>query len=100
MAAYWIARAKVDDPVAYKRYTDAVPGILKKYNARPLARGGRFQIMEGSEKYKRFVVIEFPSLESAVEAYNSAEYQAARENRRNGGGEVEIVIVEDGDATP
>ena len=25
MPAYWVARAKIDDPVAYKRYTDLFP---------------------------------------------------------------------------
>ena len=29
MAAYWIARSRINDPVEYKKYTDLVPGILK-----------------------------------------------------------------------
>ena len=100
MAAYWIARSKINDPVEYKKYTDQVPDILKKYGGKVLARGGEFQIMEGPEHFERFVVIEFPSMEQAIACNQSAEYQAAAEFRRNGAGEVEQVIVDGGEATP
>ena len=65
-----------------------------------LARGGRFQILEGPEKFGRFVVIEFPSLEQAVACHDSAEYvEASAFRKANGAGEVELVIVDGGDAT-
>ncbi len=100
MPAYWLARCKIDDPVEYKKYTDQVPGIIAKFGGKVLARGGRFQIMEGSDKYHRFVVIEFPTLEQAVACHRSPEYQKAAAYRRAAGvGEVEQVIVESGDAT-
>jgi uncharacterized protein (DUF1330 family) len=99
MAAYWVARSKVNDPVEYKKYTDRVPGILKKYGGKVLARGGRYKILEGPERFHRFVVIEFPSLEQAVKCHASPEYQEAAAFRKGGGGEVELVIVEGGDAT-
>jgi uncharacterized protein (DUF1330 family) len=89
----------VNDPAEYKKYTDRVPGILKKYGGKVLARGGRFKILEGPEKFHRFVVIEFPSLEQAVACHDSPEYQEAAAFRKRGGGEVELVIVEGGDAT-
>ncbi len=57
--------------------------------------------MEGTDRYHRFVVVEFPSLEQAVKCHQSAEYQAAAAFRRAPGvAEVEQVIVESGDATP
>ena len=31
MAAYWLSRCKVNDPVEYKKYTDLVPGIIAGY---------------------------------------------------------------------
>jgi uncharacterized protein (DUF1330 family) len=99
MPAYWLARARITDPVAYKRYTDRIPGILARHGGRTLARGGRFQIMEGPEDFHRFVVIEFPTMEQAVACFESPEYQEASAFRRNGGGIVENVIVEGGDAT-
>lgn len=101
MAAYWIARARINDPVEYKKYTDRIPPILKKYGAKPLARGGRYQVMEGPGRFNRYVVVEFPSFERAVECHGSPEYQEAAAFRRAPGvSEVEQVIVESGDATP
>jgi uncharacterized protein (DUF1330 family) len=94
MPAYWIARSKVNDPVEYKKYADLVPPILAKYGGRPLARGGRFQIMEGTEKFQRFVVIEFPTLEQGIACFSSDEYNKAAAFRRSGAGEVEIVMLD------
>ena len=100
MPAYWLARCKINDPVEYKKYTDLVPGIITKFGGKVLARGGRYEIMEGAEKFTRHVVIEFPTLEQAVACHRSPEYQqAAAYRRNNGAGEVEQVIVEGGEAT-
>jgi uncharacterized protein (DUF1330 family) len=100
MPAYWVARSKINDPVEYKKYTDQVPGIIAKYGGKVLARGGRYQVMEGTDQFHRFVVIEFPSLEQAVKCHQSPEYQAAAAYRRAPGvGFVEQVIVEAGEAT-
>ena len=100
MAAYWVARARIDDPVEYKRYTDLVPAIIADHGGRVLARGGRYQIMEGPEDFQRFIVIEFPTLEAGVACFQSPEYVDAAAFRRGGAGVVENVIVEGGDATP
>lgn len=100
MPAYWVARSKINDPVAYKKYTDRVPAIIARYGGKVLARGGRFQILEGPQRFHRFVVIEFPSLEQAVACHRSPEYEEAAAFRGGGAGEVELVIVEGGDATP
>ena len=99
MPAYWLARCKINDPVEYKKYTDRVPAIIARFGGKVLARGGRFQIMEGPHQFTRHVVIEFPTFEQAVACHGSPEYQAAAAFRRNGAGEVEQVIVESGDAT-
>ena len=99
MAAYWISRCVIHDPVEYKKYTDRVPGIIQKHGGKVLARGGRYQVMEGPEIFKRFVVIEFPSLEAGVNCFQSPEYVEAAAFRRGGAGVVENVIVESGDAT-
>jgi uncharacterized protein (DUF1330 family) len=99
MPAYWLARATITDPVAYKKYTDRVPEIISRHGGKILARGGRYRIMEGPETFQRFVVIEFPTLEQGAACFESAEYQEAAAFRRAGGGVVENVMVESGDAT-
>jgi len=95
MVAYWVARSKVNNPDQYKKYTEQVPGILPKFGGKILARGGKFKILEGSEKFHRFVVIEFPSFEKAVARHESVEYvEAAAHRKKDGASELEIVIVE------
>ena len=86
MTAYWVARSKINDPVDYKKYTDRVPAIIRRFGGKVLARGGRFKILEGPEKFRR--------------CHDSPEYQEAAAFRKKGAGEVELVIVEAGDATP
>lgn len=99
MPAYWVARAKVNNPEEYKRYTDLVPDIIRKFNGKVMARGGRFVSLEEPQKFDRHIVIEFPTFDEAVACHQSAEYQEARKFRLGGVGENELVIVEGGDAT-
>ena len=100
MPAYWVARSRIDDPVQYKKYTDLVPAIIARHGGKVLARGGKFRVMEGPDTFRRFVVIEFPTFEQAVACFESPEYQEAAAHRKAGGGVVENVIVDGGDATP
>ena len=100
MPAYWVARARIDDPVQYKKYTDGVPAIIARHGGTVLARGGRFEILEGPDTFHRFVVIEFPTFEQGVACFKSPEYQEIAAHRRAGGGVVETIMVESGDATP
>ena len=100
MPAYWVARSKINDPVAYKKYTDLVPAIIAKYNGKVLSRGARYEMMEGPEKFERFVIIEFPTFEEGVACFRSPEYDAAASFRRtDGAGEVETVMLEAGEFT-
>jgi uncharacterized protein (DUF1330 family) len=100
MPAYWVARSRIDDPVQYKKYTDLVPAIIARHGGKVLARGGKFRVMEGPDTFRRFVVIEFPTFEQAEACFESKEYQEAAAHRKTGGGIVENVIVDGGDATP
>lgn len=100
MPAYWVARSRIEDPVEYKKYTDLVPGIIAKYGGKVLARGGKYEIMEGPEHFHRFVVIEFPTFEDGVACFRSPEYEEAAAYRRaDGVGEVQTVMIEAGEAT-
>ena len=90
--AYWIAHVTVTNPDQYKLYANDAPVAFKKYGATILARGGTAEQMEGKGR-PRNVVIEFPSLQAALDCYNSPEYQAARA-KREGAGEADVVLVE------
>lgn len=99
MPAYWVARAKVNDAVEYKRYTDLVPPIIQKFGGKVMARGGQFESLEEPQKFDRHIVIEFPTYDDAIACHESSEYQEARKFRLNGVGENELIIVDGGDAT-
>ena len=89
---YWIAHVTVTDAEQYQHFAGAAPEAFRKFGATILARGGAHTQMEG-EGRPRNVVIEFPSLQAAIDCYNSPEYQAAKA-RRQGAGIAEIVLVE------
>ena len=89
---YWIAHVEVRDPEGYKEYVAASAIAFQKYGARPLARGGRYEQVEGRER-ARNVVLEFPSLKAAQDCYHSPEYQAAKAIRLKYA-EADIVLVE------
>ncbi len=72
---YWIGRVDVNNEEGYKPYAAANPDIFKKYGARFIVRGGKFDCPEGQAR-SRNVVIEFPDYETALACYNSPEYQA------------------------
>jgi uncharacterized protein (DUF1330 family) len=92
-AGYIIAIVDVTDLDKYKAYAaDAGPATLK-YGGKYLARGGPFEVLEGSFSGKRFVVLEFESVEKAKTFYHSPEYQAARKHRL-GGANFNMVVVE------
>ena len=79
--AYWIARVDVDDNEQYKKYVETGKPAFARYNAKFLARGGKTEQVEGTGR-ARNVVIEFPSLQDALDCYNSPEYSAARAIRQ------------------
>lgn len=74
--AYWIAHIEVTEPEGYGRYARLAGPALAAHGGEFLARGGRYVQLEGNER-SRNVVARFPSLEAAVAAYNSPEYQEA-----------------------
>lgn len=90
--AYWIARVDVRDAERYKDYVATAKPAFEKYGARFLARGGPFQTLEGNER-ARNVVIEFASMQTALDCYNSPEYQAAKAIRTTVA-DADMVLVE------
>jgi uncharacterized protein (DUF1330 family) len=82
MAAYVIVQVDVNDPVRYDDYKRMVPASLEKYGGRFLVRGGTTHTMEGGWAPKRFVVVEFPSVEQAKIWWASPEYAEAKALRQ------------------
>jgi uncharacterized protein (DUF1330 family) len=89
---YVIARVDLTNPEAYAQYAPAATEAIKKHGGTPLARGGRYEALEGQAR-ARNVIIEFDSFEAARNYYFSAEYQAAKA-KREGAAVTEFVLVE------
>jgi len=89
---YWVAHGDVHDPDTYARYREANAAPFERYGARFVIRGAPQQQLEGATR-GRTVVIEFPSLQAALDCYHSAEYQAAKAIR-DPVSDVDLVILE------
>jgi len=89
---YLIARVDITDPTAYAAYADAAGKAIAKHGVRVLARGGRFEALEGTAR-ARNVVLEFDSIDAARAYYFSPEYTQARA-MREGAAVAEYILVE------
>jgi len=89
---YVISRVDILDPEAYARYASAATKAIADHGGRPLARGGKYEALEGPAR-ARNVILEFESYEAARAYYHSEQYQAARA-LRDGAAHMEMVLVE------
>lgn len=94
---YWIVSVDVADPEAYKAYVAANAAAFRKYGAKFLVRGGRFELREGTSR-SRNVVLEFNDYATALACYDSPEYRAALALRQtNSTANLTIIEGYDGD---
>ena len=89
---YWIARVDVRDADTYPDYVNTARPAFERNNAKFLARGGETHSLEGQNR-ARNVVIEFPSVQEALDCYNSPEYQEAVKIRQSVA-DSDLIIVE------
>ncbi len=83
MSAYLIANVDIKDADKFKDYMKATPPIIKQFGGKFLVRGGDFEICEGSWNPKRFVLVEFESMQKAKQFYNSPEYKSIKDLRQS-----------------
>lgn len=91
--ALWIANVKVTDSENYMKYAKMATGAIEGHGGKFLVRSGSYVQLEGRER-ARNVVARFPSLQAAVDCYNSAEYQEALKYAK-GAAERDLVVVEE-----
>jgi uncharacterized protein (DUF1330 family) len=91
--ALWIAHVQVTDAEAYGRYAKEAGPAIAAHGGVFLARGGRYVQLEGNDR-ARNVVARFPSLEKAVECYNSSAYQAALAHAKDAS-QRDLIVVEE-----
>jgi uncharacterized protein (DUF1330 family) len=83
MPAYVIADIDVHDAGKYEEYKKLAGPSAEPFGAKYLVRGGKVEGLEGAWMPRRFVVIEFPSLEKAKEWWNSQNYAGAKAIRQS-----------------
>ena len=77
MPGYVVAEVDVTDPATFKQYSDKAPGTIAQYGGHYVIRGGKNTSIEGDAP-KRFVVIQFESVEKAKAWEDSPEYSAIK----------------------
>ncbi len=81
MAAYVVFDVKVQDAAGYEVYRQAGSPSVPQYGGKYLVRGSRVEVLEGTWRPSRVVVIEFESFDQAKRWYHSPEYQEALQGR-------------------
>ena len=77
MKAYWVCvYEKIDNAEKLKEYAAKARPAVKKFSGKFLVRGGKKRTTDGLES-PRTVVVEFPDYSTAIECYDSDEYQDA-----------------------
>ncbi len=95
MPAYVISEVKFLDADLIERYRPLAAASIDKFGGRYLVRGGPVELIEGErDPERRFVVVEFPTMERAREWYGSQEYAEALKVRNAGALERTLVFVE------
>ena len=78
MAAYVIYQGEVTDPARYEDYKASAAASIARAGGRYLARGGAVEVLEGDPPAGRTVVVEFPTMQAALDWYRSDAYTEAR----------------------
>lgn len=82
LPGYVVAEVDVTDPATFKQYAEKTPGTIAQYGGHYLIRGGKNTSIEGDAP-KRFVVIQFDSVEKAKAWEDSPEYGALKPIRHS-----------------
>ena len=77
MKAYWVCvYEKIDNPEKLKEYAVKARPAIEKFSGKFLTRGGKNRTTDGIES-PRTVLVEFADYKTAMECYDSLEYQEA-----------------------
>ena len=82
MTAYVISEVEALDDHLIETYRVMAQATIDQYGGRYIVRGGEVELIEGErDPARRFVIVEFPTMERAREWYGSPEYAEARKVR-------------------
>ena len=79
MKAYWVCvYEKIDNAEKLKEYAVKAKPTVEKFSGKFLVRGGKKRRNDGIES-PRTVIVQFPDYNTAIECYDSPEYQEAHD---------------------
>lgn len=81
MPGYVIYQGEVTDPERYEEYKVKAAASIAAAGGRYIVRAGEIEVLEGDAPAGRTVILEFPTLQAAIDWYRSDDYAAAREIR-------------------
>jgi uncharacterized protein (DUF1330 family) len=93
MAAYVIYQGEVIDPERYEEYKTKGAASIVAAGGRYLVRGGDVEVLEGDPPAGRTVLLEFPTMQAALDWYRSDEYTAIR-TIREGAARARMYVVD------
>lgn len=79
---YVVAEVDITDQATFAKYAAKAPGTIAQYGGHYVIRNGKFDSIEGDAP-KRFVVIQFESVEKAKAWEDSPEYNAIKPIRHS-----------------
>ena len=82
LPGYVVAEVDVTDSATFQKYAEKAPGTIAQYGGHYVIRGGKDTSIEGDAP-KRFVVIQFDSVEKAKAWEDSPEYEAIKPIRHS-----------------
>jgi uncharacterized protein (DUF1330 family) len=92
MAAYLLADLTISDPEGFRAYQQRVGATLAPYGGTFLVRGGALETMEGDWHPQTLVILHFESVAQAWRWYQSPEYTALSEQRKQSASTQAIVV--------
>lgn len=93
MPAYVVVDLEIINHEEFVAYKHLVPATIEKYGGRYLSRGGKVQTLDGHWCPKRFVLLEFSSVDQAKAWFDSPEYSKPKALRERSA-RSNIIVVE------
>ena len=92
MSAYWIGEHRVTDQVKFAEYLRQAVPMIERHGGRYLTRVGSHEVLEGTWKPNRVVIIEFPDKATIKAWYGSPEYRPLIALRRRAATDLLIAV--------
>ena len=92
MKGYLVMDAEIIDTEAYSEFAKKVPAAVAAHGGRILVRTSNIEAVQGDWVPKRFVILEFDTLEAAKGFVGSADYRALDDLRQRAANSRTVVV--------